>query len=106
VTNGVVDGPFNVPYPIHELTSSALTHTWVGNVEADTGTVTDEVGWNRLNPLVHVNNFALVEFDWQNDTVKMSLIKAERTQLQRNADNGAELQSITVELSELVGEGW
>ena len=105
-TNGVVDGPFTVPYPIYEVTSSALTHTWVGEVDATTGTVTDEVGWNRLHPLVHVNNFAMVEFDWEQGAVTMSLIKAERTQLQRTADNGAVLQSITIELSELVGEGW
>ena len=83
-----------------------MTHTWVGAVDATTGTVTDEVGWNRLNPLVHVNNFAMVEFDWELGAVNMSLIKAERTQLQRTADNGAVLQSITIQLSELVGEGW
>lgn len=106
MTNGVVDGPFDVPYPIYELTSSALTHTWVGAIDATTGTVIDEVGWNRLNPLVHVNNFAMVEFDWELSAVSMSLIKAERTQLQRNADNGEVLQSITIQLSELVGEGW
>jgi len=105
-TNGVVDGPFSVPYPIYEVTSSALTHTWVGNVDEQTGTVVDEAGPNRLNPLVHVNNFAMVEFDWERNEVTMSLNKAEKTQLQRHADNGSVLQTVTIQLSELVGEGW
>ena len=47
-----------------------------------------------------------VDFDWERGSVTMSLIKAERTQLQRTADNGAVLQSVTIELSELIGEGW
>ena len=91
--------------PVHFIVGGAPT-LHVGEVDAATGTVTDEAGWNRLHPLVHVNNFAIVEFDWEQGAVSMSLIKAERTQLQRTADNGAVLQSITIELSELVGEGW
>ena len=47
-----------------------------------------------------------MDFDWERGSVSMSLIKAERTQLQRTADNGAVLQSVTIELSELIGEGW
>jgi hypothetical protein len=53
-----------------------------------------------------VNNFAMVEFDWERNEVTMSLNKAEKTQLQRHADNGAVLQTVTIQLSELVGEDW
>ena len=62
-------------------TSSALTHTWAGN-----GDGTDEAGPNRLGPLVHVNNFAMVEFNWGAGEVRVTLNKAEKTQMQRDQD--------------------
>ena len=90
-TNGVVDGPYRVPYTIWDITSSALTHTYAGHedatcVMAANGTFgeasCDEAGPNRIGPLVHLNNLGLIDLDWDapnGGTVVISLVKAERT---------------------------
>jgi alkaline phosphatase D len=59
-----------VPYPLHELTSSGLTHAWA---EAS------EPGPNRLGDLVRVNHYALVEIGWRQRAALITL-KDERGQ--------------------------
>eukprot|EP01043_Picozoa_sp_COSAG02_P021895 COSAG02_NODE_1123_length_14441_cov_28.984521_14_plen_171_part_00 len=90
-TNGVVDGPYSVPYTIWDITSSALTHTYPGHesatcVMATNGTFAeascDEAGPNRVGPLVHLNNIGIIDVDWEapnGGNVVISLVKAERT---------------------------
>lgn len=66
LTNGVADGPYAIPYPIYEITASALTHTFTGH-ETETCSLDqrgqfgqdsdcDEPGPNRIGPLIHLNN--------------------------------------------------
>ena len=97
---GVDEGPFRLPYPITEVTASSFTHTWAGNGGAD------EAGPNRLGPLIHVNNFAIMSFDWERAEITARIHKAEKTQMQREADQGTVLQSVTIPIGELRGADW
>jgi alkaline phosphatase D len=94
-TNGVVDGPYSVPYTIWDITSSALTHSFAGPDEPAGGTCVmgpdgvypdascDEAGPNRVGSLIHLNNLGVIDVDWEADNgqgnVTISLVKAERT---------------------------
>lgn len=49
-----------VPYPMHELTSSAINMSW--SVETDPG---EEPGPNRIGPTFRQNNVGLVSLDWE-----------------------------------------
>lgn len=53
-----------MPYPMHEVTSSGITHPW-----ADAS----EPGPNRLGPLVTVRHYGLVEIDWLAGVLRLSL---------------------------------
>lgn len=66
---------------LFEVTSSSLTHS----VPND-GRLDHEVDPTRIGDLVHINNFGLLEIDWEENQVEVSI---------RRADNG-----------ERVGEEW
>lgn len=52
------------PYPLHDITSSGITHPWAA---------ASEPGPNRLGPLVTVQHFGLVDIDWAGRTVTLAL---------------------------------
>ena len=53
-----------LPYPLHELTSSGVTHPW---------TTSREAGPNRIGPLVTVVHYGLVELDFAARRVTLGL---------------------------------
>lgn len=53
-----------LPYPLHELTSSGVTHPW---------TAASEAGPNRLGPLVTETHYGLVEIDADARAVTLAL---------------------------------
>lgn len=53
-----------VPYPLHELTSSGVTHPWA---EAE------EPGPNRVGPLFTEQHFGTVEIDWRSRSIQLQL---------------------------------
>jgi alkaline phosphatase D len=66
---------FGMPYPVTELTTSGMTHSWQGAKEA---------GPNRLGDLFDGLNYGLVEVDWTNRQIRL-LLKDELGHLQRSA---------------------
>jgi alkaline phosphatase D len=52
------------PYPLHELTSSGITHPWSD---------AREPGPNRLGALVTVPHFGLVDIDWATRSLRLAL---------------------------------
>jgi len=48
-------------YPVYEMTSSGLTHTW--------GEASEEPNKHRVGELIIKKNFGVLQFDWQQQTV-------------------------------------
>ncbi len=53
-----------VPYPLHDITSSALNRSMYGTDPDDAG---------RITPMLSVDNFGLIEIDWAGRTLKAGL---------------------------------
>jgi alkaline phosphatase D len=70
-------------YPLYELTSSGMTHAW---------TTANEVGPNRLGPLVTQNHFALIELDWQQQQILLGFQNTQGEWLKRQTIPMAELR--------------
>lgn len=70
-------------YPLYELTSSGITHAW---------TTANEVGPNRLGPLVTQNHFALIELDWQQQQILLGFQNTQGEWLKRQTIPMAELR--------------
>ena len=52
------------PYPLHELTSSGVTHPW---------RTASEAGPNRLGELFTEQHYGIVEIDWQVKSVRLAV---------------------------------
>jgi alkaline phosphatase D len=93
------------PYSLHEMTSSALTHTSACSSEFPA--LCEEPGANRLGELVRVNNIGVVDVDWPAREVRLRLVRAEQTQGRGssagNADAGKSLpgQEVVIPLDSL-----
>lgn len=61
---GLYREPIQSSYPLYELTSSGMTHTW---------TTAAEDGPNRLGGLVTRLHFGMVEVDWPSRRLRLSL---------------------------------
>ncbi len=57
--------PDGLDYPIYELTSSGLTHTWSSPGE--------EANQHRIGSLVIKRNFGLLEIDWSSELPKLQI---------------------------------
>ena len=64
-----------LPYPLTELTTSGMTHSWQG---------AKEPGPNRLGELFDGLNYAMIEVDWRQRQIRL-LLKDEHGQVQRSA---------------------
>ena len=53
-----------VPYPLYEMTSSGVTHTWAQAVEA---------GPNRLGALFTDLHYGMVEIDWEARALRLAI---------------------------------
>ncbi len=60
---GLYREPGQTAYPLFELTSSGMTHTWMGT----------EAGPNRVGGLVNRLHFGMVEVDWPTRRLRLSL---------------------------------
>ena len=71
-----------LPYPLHEVTSSGITHPWRDAAEA---------GPNRLGPLVTQPHFGTVDIDWP----------ARRLELRLRGQDGANLHRHSIAFQEM-----
>ncbi|MFD2246422.1 alkaline phosphatase D family protein [Pontibacter ruber] len=55
-----------ISYPLYEVTSSGLTHTW-------TGTFVEEPNRYRVGPMIAKLNFGVLHFDWSGPQVKVDM---------------------------------
>ncbi len=58
--------PEGLTYPLYEITSSSLTHSWTG--------FSGEPNQHRIGEVFFQNNFGFLEIDWESKTVKASII--------------------------------
>jgi alkaline phosphatase D len=70
-------------YPLYELTSSGMTHTW---------TTAKEAGPNRLGDLITQNHFALVDFNWPQKQIQLGFQNTQGEWLKQQNIDLSELQ--------------
>jgi alkaline phosphatase D len=56
-----------ISYPLYEVTSSGMTHTWSGNF-------VEEPNRYRVGPMIAKLNFGLLNFDWSGRQVKVEMV--------------------------------
>lgn len=69
-------------YPLHEVTSSGMTHAWAQ---------ANEDGPNRIGDLVRSNHYASIDIDWVRRSLRIAL----------KDESGAELRALPLTLSDL-----
>ncbi len=72
-----------LPYPMHEMTSSGLTHAW---------TEAKEAGPNRLGELVTENHYATVDLDWAARVARLCIKNLANVTVREQKVNLANLQ--------------
>jgi alkaline phosphatase D len=73
--------PSIVPYPVYEVTSSSLTHSFRTSGPAD-----EEADPFRMGSAVHQNNFGAVRIDWGLRQLSVSLYSSDDCGLARQVE--------------------
>lgn len=71
-------------YPLHEMTSSGMTHAWAQAAEA---------GPNRIGELVRSNHYGSIDIDWDTRRIRLAL----------KDEAGATRHELAIALSDLAG---